>query len=224
MSKKEFKNDYANDNKTCPNEAVFSSRLKSRREDKGKTQAELARLVWPEIFSDPNMSEKAKDTKRKCIVGYENGKFPKDPEIYIRLCKALDCDMGYLFGEYECSTVDVQAISDYTGLSEKAIEFMHESLPGDGETDLVSTILSAFLTPAGVLISSEVGRLLLDLAKYKEFAPAFSEKGSDVNRVFRENTLYRIRECSTAIDKAVSAWVDTITDRRSIIEEIESAT
>lgn len=162
---------------------------------------------------------------RNTMSKIENGKPVRiDLELLKAICTVLKCDIGHLLGEYECSTVDVQAISDYTGLSEEAIEFMHESLPCDGETDLVSSILSAFLTPAGVLISSEVGRLLLELAKYKEFAPAFSEKGSDGNRVFRENTLYRIRERSAAIDKAVSDWVDFITDRRSIIEEIESAT
>ena len=103
----------------------FSQRVKKRREELHITQDGLARLVWPDIFSDDNMSEKARDTKRKCIVGYENGKYPKDPDVYLSLCNALDCDMGYLFGEHDCKTKDLQGVCDYTGLTESAVEQLH---------------------------------------------------------------------------------------------------
>ncbi len=124
----------------------FPARVKARRAELKLTQEELAILVWPEIFSDANMSEKARDTKRKCIVGYENGKFPKDPDVYFRLCEALHCDIGYLFGERECSTKEIQGVKDYTGLSAESIELLSK-LNND---------------PEGVEIVHEIDGLILD--------------------------------------------------------------
>lgn len=172
------------------------------------------------------LQKKGFSPSRNTMSKIENGKPVRiDLELLKAICTVLKCDIGHLLGEYECSTVDVQAISDYTGLSETSIDFMHKMHLSDDDMDLRAlSVLSSFVSLRGVLVSLKIVGLQLEIEKYEECAPAFSEKGSDVNRVYRENSLYRIRESSAAIDKAVSDWVDAITDRRSIIEEIESAT
>lgn len=38
------------------------------------------------------------------------------------LAKCYECDVGFLLGEYECRTKDLQGIRDYTGLAESAVE------------------------------------------------------------------------------------------------------
>ena len=108
---------------------TFKERVQAKR-GKDRTQTDLARLVWPEIIGD----EDKLNVKRKCISGYENGVLPKDITDISRLCNALHCDMGYLFGEHECSTKDLQGVADYTGLSENAISILHDfnDIPGQG--------------------------------------------------------------------------------------------
>jgi len=100
---------------------VFGEKVRTMRIEKGLTQAALARLVWPEIEGDENQDSKYA-VKRKCISGYEQGIYPKNTNDLLRLCNALDCDMGYLFGEHECSTKDLQGVVDFTGLSESDVK------------------------------------------------------------------------------------------------------
>ena len=159
---------------------AFSIRVKQRRKELNISQDNLARLVWTEIFSDDNMSEKARETKRKCIVGYENGKFPKDPEVYFQLCKALRCDMGYLFGEHDCSTKDIQGVVNYTGLTERAVSALHKRVENDsGYNTFVLGLISDFI---------EDDAFLLDCANWiKSFLDLPSQKSegkyliSDIN-------------------------------------------
>ena len=67
---------------------------------------------------------------RNTLSAIENGKKEKFTlDILLSCCSLFDCDMGYLLGEYEeCQTLDRQFIHNQTGLSEKAIENLHNLL------------------------------------------------------------------------------------------------
>ena len=156
---------------------------------------------------------------RNTMSKIENGKPVRiDLEFLKALCEVLNCDIGYLLGEYEHSTKSIQAIHEYTGLSEDSIDFLHRQGPDMGEKRILSTLVSAY----GMRIAIHTVGLMVELMKYEETAPSFA--GSATEKVFAENTLYRIHERSAAIDSAVSDWVDSITDRQSIIEKIKKVT
>ncbi len=52
-------------------------------------------------------------------------------EILLAACKLYDVDMGYLLGEYQETTKNVHDISEYTGLTEKAITALHRWKDGE---------------------------------------------------------------------------------------------
>lgn len=103
----------------------FGERVAKRREKLGYTQEKLAYMLWKDEIDggdDEQVKKAALASKRKVIWGYENkGAHPKDFSIYAKLCAALDCDMGYLFGEYETARRENADIYAETGLSEMAV-------------------------------------------------------------------------------------------------------
>lgn len=55
---------------------------------------------------------------------WEYGENPIEIEWLPAICKVYNCDVGYLFGEYEEYTMDRQTIRDKTKLSESAIDWL----------------------------------------------------------------------------------------------------
>ena len=65
------------------------------------------------------------DLKYETFRGWYYGNNPVDLKWIPAICDVLQCDIGFLFGERECKTKDVQGVVDYTGLSESAVEELH---------------------------------------------------------------------------------------------------
>ena len=65
---------------------------------------------------------------RTTVVRWENPDDKAFPtlEDMLKLCNLYDCDLSYLLCEQECTVKDIQAIQDYTGLSERAIRLLHD--------------------------------------------------------------------------------------------------
>lgn len=67
---------------------------------------------------------------RNTLSDLENGK----PEAFAAvnlaqlsaLCELFGCSIGYLLGEYDNKSADSQLVHDFTGLSEPAIDYLHE--------------------------------------------------------------------------------------------------
>lgn len=105
--------------------SYFGKRLKEQREKKGLTQAELGELVWPVPHSGNDDSIfRAKETARKKIQSYENGKFPKEYSDLCRIADILECDIDYLFGAQEQPQKMVVDAATTTGLSYSAVELL----------------------------------------------------------------------------------------------------
>lgn len=136
--------------------STFGDRVKERREKLGFTQKELAMQVWQEACNASNATEKTVEQKRKNIVNYENGTFPKDIAVLGDLCTVLDCDIGYLLGEYNTLRRDGAIIQDLIGLSNLAADNLEvaASGPEDGPINF-----DKFSNTRADLRSAEIGRL-----------------------------------------------------------------
>ncbi len=113
----------------------LGNRIKAAREDNNLTQAQLAERI---------------DTKREIISAWEHGRQLPGLKKLSALCKALDVDMGYLFGEYDSPSKDMICACQYTGLSEKAVKTLHKWDRTDEHDKLFSTdkavpVLSAMI-------------------------------------------------------------------------------
>lgn len=87
----------------------IGNRIKKRRREIGLTQTDF--------LSELDLS---KDS-RTMVSKWENGITLPQTDMIPKICKALDCDAGYLFGEYEHPKRVASDIISETGLSENAI-------------------------------------------------------------------------------------------------------
>lgn len=93
-------------------EYVFADRLKEQMKQKGITQAELAGMM--------NVSEST--VKDWC----QHYTFPSEMNLG-ELCRIFaPCSADYFHGTIEEPNYDVQFVMDYTGLSDTAVEYLHQ--------------------------------------------------------------------------------------------------
>jgi len=83
---------------------------KARKEAGFKTQADFAEKLG---------------VHEKTVMNWEQGRATPSLEDAVKIADLLKCSIDYLVGRIDCKTQDVQAVQDYTGLSEKAIEKLH---------------------------------------------------------------------------------------------------
>lgn len=91
------------------------ARIKERRRELGMTQTELAQKVTG--------LETASHIE---ISSWETGRVIPGTDSLIGLCNALDCDAGFLFGEYPEHSHKYADIRESTGLSETAVKGLEE--------------------------------------------------------------------------------------------------
>lgn len=88
----------------------FGERIRILRESKGWSQTRLAEEL--------GLSNESRQT----ISKWETGATSPSLENIINMCEKLECDVGHLFGEYDCKKRQAEDVQELTGLSEKAIE------------------------------------------------------------------------------------------------------
>ena len=80
---------------------------------------------WNQDDLISEMSERKNGICRNALSKLENGEMSDIKFSHIlTLCNIFDCDIGYLLGDYECRTQDIQFICDKTGLSESAVNIL----------------------------------------------------------------------------------------------------
>lgn len=127
----------------------FKEVFKREREKAGYTQKSFA-----EYF----------DVSLDTVRNWEQGRKVPEMKTIERLCAEFSCEPDYLLGRMKSSTHDIQFISDYTGLNEKAVTNLAQ-LKG---TPLI-LLLNYLITNKG---------LLEKLTTYyaSRFSPALDEK------------------------------------------------
>lgn len=89
----------------------ISEGMKRARKEAGYTQDDLRRRLSVSL---------------KTVMNWEQGIATPSIDTLMLLCKLYDCDLDYLTGRIDCKTHSVQDISEYTGLTEKTIETLHD--------------------------------------------------------------------------------------------------
>ena len=93
------------------NLATFGGRLKKARRDIGLTQNGLSEKIG---------------ICRDTLVKWERDAASPDLKLAAELCKILDCDIGYLVGEYDTKKRVSDDLCSLTGLSEEAAKKLSE--------------------------------------------------------------------------------------------------
>lgn len=119
--------------------AEIGKRIREMRKRKHMTQNDLL----------SELSEKVK-IGRNSLSNIENGDVGKcDIDFLKALCEIFKCDIGYLLGEYECTTKEATDIHAVTGLSEDAIGTLRSickknyagNIIGQAKTTLLNNML-----------------------------------------------------------------------------------
>lgn len=92
-------------------------------------------------YSQDYMAERL-DCKRQTYAKLEDGARKLSAEGFAKLCDILECDIGYLFGEYPTIRRATTDIQKETGLSEEAILALQNMNPKQIAVAVLSSILT----------------------------------------------------------------------------------
>ena len=103
----------------------MKERIKTLKNERNKkvTQKEIAYHVWKneiDSIDDPRARDGELERKRKVIQTYLHGTIPREPDVFIKLSEALDCDLEYLFDLQTEPRRSTREIEELTNLSELA--------------------------------------------------------------------------------------------------------
>lgn len=124
------------------NKDLFSERLKALRKERGFNNPNQFADAYNKRFP-PKRKDDAGGNEKSGILGtikhYENPNYTKSmPSLdkVINMCELLGCDVDYLTGKLDFKTHNAKYVSEYTGLTETAIDVLHflASSSGDEET------------------------------------------------------------------------------------------
>lgn len=170
---------------------ILAERLTKARITSGYTQNEIAELLG---------------CGRVTITNYESGRRNPDIDTLVKLSQYYNVSADYLLGLSDAQTNDkgVQFICDYTGLSEKSVKYLNNSL-----TRTVHELLDFFLSDRGFNDYFELCAFFEDYKRtYKELME------------HKENT---IKKCSNLpIDDIEAGNIitisDSLNDRKDLFE------
>lgn len=94
-------------------EKQIGQRIKKARNELKISQGKLAEML--------GMSESSRQT----VTKWEKGEMIPNGYHLIELCKIFDCEIGYLFGEFECKTKKDSDVLKATGLLPKASSVLY---------------------------------------------------------------------------------------------------
>lgn len=155
------------DYETCQS---IGYKIKELRKRKKLTQEKLCELIGTE--------EEDVTFGRTRLSQIENGQEQAINAMSISrlsaMCSVLGCSIGYILGEYECKTYDVQFIHDQTGLRERAINILMKEVQQVSKTKAVqTTILTESLSD--IIESKNFPALLDSINEIKRTTPTIQK-------------------------------------------------
>lgn len=127
---------------------TMGERIRDRRNELELTQTKFAeKLADTQQKELIELSEKPEEVpvvspkRQRTISAWENGNCPITNSDIVSICKVLECDVFYLFGETKnpkCPTKDIDDIVKLTGLSPQAVEFLQKQ----NNSDIVSSLIT----------------------------------------------------------------------------------
>lgn len=99
---------------------------------RARVKKRISRKKFAELLNNcenrPIINKKREEMTEDRLKTWEYGTNAINIEWIPLLCKTLDCDVGFLFGEYEEYTIDKQKIKEMTTLSTEAIDWILKNM------------------------------------------------------------------------------------------------
>ena len=168
------------------NKYKIGERISKARSNRGMTQQELVDKCH-EITGLENPP-----FTMRTLGSWENGNDSITLKNLILISQAFDCSVGYLLGEYDKRTLEIEDICKATGLSEDAINMLQYKTNFKEESILK---FSSYLIEHGQKMFAAVEDLIIhkkDLAELKRIPQyAVIEKAYNETQKGKRNTLFR---------------------------------
>ncbi len=161
--------------------ALFPTRLRALREEKGVSQAGLASVL---------------EVSKSTIGLYETGDTLPDIETADRLCDYFGVSADYLLGKTSIKSQDakVQEVCAYTGLSEIAVNWLHDLLTLEPSMTCIPVLnalcgdesfenLLTYMGYAGKVIKAAKVSGPFELYDYEDYEKAMQEVKNTMKRV-----------------------------------------
>lgn len=120
--------------------STIGERIKKARKDKKLSRSQFAEKL-NELKDRPVINNIQEEMNPERLKQWEYGNNPINLEWIPAMCKVLDCDVGYLFGEYDAKHYVAADIQKQTGLSEQAVTALLELQKSQISTDVLSSLL-----------------------------------------------------------------------------------
>lgn len=126
---------------------IMGERIRVRRKELKLTQTAFASKLadtqqkeLSELSIKPEAVPEVRAKLQRTISDWENGNSPISNRDIWSICKVLNCDVSYLFGEtpIDCPKKEIADVSEATGLSPQAVEF----LQSNDFSDIVSALIT----------------------------------------------------------------------------------
>lgn len=116
---------------------VFPKRLKEIMEKRGENQTSLAKKITEQYVT----------IQRQTISLYMNGQSKPDTERLTAIAKVLDVSADWLLGLSDVQSMDgeVKQVCEHTGLSQAAVERLHQIATTGNTPNMVIAFLDSFL-------------------------------------------------------------------------------
>ena len=116
---------------------VFPKRLKEIMKKRGENQTSLAKKITEQYVT----------IQRQTISLYMNGQSKPDTERLTTIAKVLDVSADWLLGLSDVQSMDgeVKQVCKYTGLSQAAVERLHQIATTGNAPNMVIAFLDSFL-------------------------------------------------------------------------------
>lgn len=173
-----------NDTKTI--KTIVGKRIQEAREAAGMSRRKFSDFLNT-LENRPVANKKVEEMNPDRLKSWEYGVNPVPLEWFPVLCSALNCDIGYLFGEYQEKTrISADIVSEF-GLTEKTVSVL-KTVRKYSQTDW---LIDAF----NLLVSSEnFIDLLLYIVKYGTAGAESAELiGRNIPEKYALKDVYQMR-------------------------------
>lgn len=151
------------------NITVFIDRFKKMRKEKYPTQNAFAEAYIAKFGSIRKSKTKKEDSDMfGTVQKWEQGRSFPTTDVLCNICELLDCDADYLLDKITEKTHCIEEMKKYTGLSEQALDALHNIPHITCETTKYKRILNSFITSGYFISFMEALKYLDDCFEKKE--------------------------------------------------------
>ncbi len=173
------------------NDTYTVKKLMGKRIKQARENLDYSRQQFADILNSqenlPIVQNKIDSVSLERLKKWESGENPIALEWVPIICNVLDCDVGFIFGEYEEHKHKSADICKATGLSEKAVS---DLISYNDYAPHINGVLS-------LLLENGMFRVIQEIYSYFDFYTAH-EKEKETHRLESEKIMKRVRKSDFA--------------------------